>query len=150
MEALKPWLLSRLLLDEAFPVQGKFVLPLATLSKHTRLNLSCVTRSSCPIFFPDLSKRPQIPDTNKHMERCSAALAFEGESKSVSRSVVSDSLCDPKDCNSPGSSVHGILQARILKWVAIPFSRASSRPRDQTWVSALQADSLLSEPPGKP
>ena len=37
------------------------------------------------------------------------------------------------DCNPPGSSVHGILRARILEWVAIPFSRGSSRPRDQTW-----------------
>ena len=39
------------------------------------------------------------------------------------------------DCSPPGSSVHGILQARILEWVAIPFSRGSSRPRDQTQVS---------------
>ena len=38
--------------------------------------------------------------------------------------VTSD--CDSKDCNPPGSSVHGILQARILEWVAIPFSRGSS------------------------
>jgi hypothetical protein len=37
----------------------------------------------------------------------------------------------------PGSSVHGILQARILEWVAIPFSRASFQPRDQTWVSCI-------------
>ena len=37
------------------------------------------------------------------------------------------------DCCSPGSSVHGILQARILEWVAIPFSRVSSPPRDGTW-----------------
>ena len=44
-------------------------------------------------------------------------------------------LCDPMDCNPPGSSVRGILQARILEWVAIPFSRGSSWPRDQTWVS---------------
>ena len=43
-------------------------------------------------------------------------------------------LCDPTDCSPPGSSVHGILQARILKWIAIP-SRGSSRPRDQTWIS---------------
>ena len=35
-------------------------------------------------------------------------------------------LCDPMDCNKQGSSVHGILQARILEWVAIPFSRGSS------------------------
>ena len=38
------------------------------------------------------------------------------------------------DCGPPGSSVHGILQARILEWVAIPSSKRSSRPRDQTWV----------------
>ena len=35
-------------------------------------------------------------------------------------------LCNPMDCSSPGSSVHGILQARILEWIAIPFSRGSS------------------------
>ena len=46
-------------------------------------------------------------------------------------------LCDPMDCSLPGSSVHGILQVRILEWVAIPFSRGSSRPRDQTWVSCI-------------
>ena len=39
-------------------------------------------------------------------------------------------LCDPMDCSPPGSSVHGILQARILEWVAISFSRGSSQPRD--------------------
>ena len=38
-------------------------------------------------------------------------------------------LCDPMDCSPPGSSVHGILQARILEWTAIPFSRGSSQPR---------------------
>ena len=45
--------------------------------------------------------------------------------------------CDPMDCSSPGSSVHGIFQARILEWVAIPFSRRSSWPRDQTQVSGI-------------
>ena len=44
-------------------------------------------------------------------------------------------ICDPMDCSLPGSSVHGILQARILEWVAIPFSRGSSQLRDWTWVS---------------
>ena len=44
-------------------------------------------------------------------------------------------LCDPVDCNLPDSSVHGILQARILDWVAIPFSRRSSWPRDWIRVS---------------
>ena len=51
----------------------------------------------------------------------------------------------------PGSSIHGILQATILEWVGIPFSRASSHSRDQSWVSCIAgADSLLSEPSGKP
>ena len=45
--------------------------------------------------------------------------------------------CDPTDCSPPGSSVHGILQARILMWVAIPSSRGSSQSRDQTWVTCL-------------
>ena len=39
-------------------------------------------------------------------------------------------LCDPMDCSPPGSSVHGVLQAEILEWVAVTFSRRSSRPRD--------------------
>ena len=44
-------------------------------------------------------------------------------------------LCDPMDCSPPGSSVHGILQARLLKLVAISYSRGSSRPRDGTCFS---------------
>ena len=46
-------------------------------------------------------------------------------------------LCDPMDCSLPGSSVPGILQAGILEWVAISFSRRSSQPRDRTWVSRI-------------
>ena len=46
-------------------------------------------------------------------------------------------LCDPMDCSSPGSAVHGSLQARILEWVAMLSSRGSSRPRDQTHVSYI-------------
>ena len=46
-------------------------------------------------------------------------------------------LCDPLDCSPPGSSVHGILQARILEWVPISFSRGSSRPRNRTLVSCI-------------
>ena len=46
-------------------------------------------------------------------------------------------LYGPMNCSPPGSSVHGILQARILEWVAIPFSRQSSWPREHTWVSCI-------------
>ena len=49
--------------------------------------------------------------------------------------LPSPTLCDPMDCSPLGSSVHGILQARIREWVAMPSSRGSSQPRDQTWVS---------------
>ena len=46
-------------------------------------------------------------------------------------------LCNPMDCRPPGSSIHGIFQARILEWVSISFSRGSSWPRDRTWVSCI-------------
>jgi len=54
------------------------------------------------------------------------------------------------DCSPPGSSVYGILQARILQWVAIPFSRGSSRLRDGTQVSCIGNKFFTTEPPGKP
>ena len=57
-----------------------------------------------------------------------------------------DRNATPFGTSPPGSSAHGIFQARILKWVAIPFSRGSSQPRSPT----QQADSLPSELPGKP
>ena len=46
-------------------------------------------------------------------------------------------LCDPMDCSLPGSSVHGIFQARILEWVATSYSKGSSWPRDRTCVSCI-------------
>ena len=67
----------------------------------------------------------------------------------VSR-VVSNSSWPHGLYSPPGSSVCGFLQARILEWVVNPFSRESSRPWDWTGSPALLADSLLSEPPGKP
>ena len=62
----------------------------------------------------------------------------------------SGTLCDFVVCSPPGSSVHGILQARILKWVAIPFSRGFSWPGIKPGPPALQVDSLPPDPPGKP
>ena len=62
------------------------------------------------------------------------------QTKKESESEVAQlcpTLCDPMDCSLPGSSVHGILQARILEWFAISSSRGSSRPRDQTQVSHI-------------
>ena len=61
----------------------------------------------------------------------------------VSQSCLT--LCDPKDYTA-----HGILQARILEWVAFPFSRESSQPRNQTQDSHMAWNSLPAEPQGKP
>ena len=62
----------------------------------------------------------------------------------VSQSCLT--LCDHTDCSLPGSSVLGILQARVLEWIAILFSRGSSQPGVGPGPPALQADFLPSEP----
>jgi len=54
------------------------------------------------------------------------------------------------DYSPPGSSVHGISQARTLEWVAISFSRVSSQPRYQTYISCIAGRFFTAEPPGKP
>ena len=59
-------------------------------------------------------------------------------------------LCDPMDSSPPGSSVHEILQARMLEWVTIPFSVDLPSPGIDPMSLALQEDSLPSEAPGKP
>ena len=69
----------------------------------------------------------------------------------VSVAQLYPTLCNPMDCSLPGSSVHGILQARILDCIAITYSRGFSRPNDQTWSPALQTDGFFTtEPPEKP
>ena len=59
-------------------------------------------------------------------------------------------LDHPMNCNSSGSSVHGIFLARILEWVAIPSCRGSSQPRDWTWLSCTAGRFFTTEPPGNP
>ena len=73
-----------------------------------------------------------------------SVLFCEGE---VAQSYLT--LCDPVDCSLPGFSIYGILQARILEWFTISFSRGSSLSRDRTRSPALEADALTSEPSGK-
>ena len=72
-------------------------------------------------------------------------VAFQIPRKEVKVKVTQSTLCDPINY-----TVRGILQARILKWVAFPFSSGSSQPRDRTRSPALQADSLPAEPQRKP
>ena len=59
-------------------------------------------------------------------------------------------FCDPMDRSPPGSSVHGLTQARILEWFAIFFSRGSSPSWDQTFVSCIAGGFFTTESPGKP
>ena len=58
-------------------------------------------------------------------------------------------LCDPVDCSPPGSSVHGISQARILERVAISFSQGSFQPRDWIHISCIASGFFTTEPPGE-
>ena len=61
-----------------------------------------------------------------------------GASGNLNEMLVAQScptLCDPTNCSPSGSSIHGVLQARIVEWIAISFFRGSSQPRDQTHVS---------------
>ena len=87
-------------------------------------------------IFPTQGSKPGLP----HCRQMFYRLSHQGNNKKniqKSESEVTQlclSLCDPMDCHLPGSSVYGIFQARILEWVAIPFSRASSRPRGRTLV----------------
>ena len=76
------------------------------------------------MISPLTTSLPYSPHWNRYATLCS-----------VAQSCLS--LCDPLDCSSPGSSLHGIFQARILEWVAISFSKWSSPPRDQTCVSCI-------------
>ena len=86
----------------------------------------------------------QVEDGNK----------FENKISRLPTCCLVTKLCptvfNPKDCSPPGSTVHAILQARILQWVAISFSRDLPDPGIESGSLALQADSLRSEPPGKP
>ena len=72
---------------------------------------------------------------------CFVTAAFPNESSFIPVCVLvtqsCPNLCNPTDCSLPGFSVHGILQATTLEWLALPFSRGSSRTRDQTLVSCV-------------
>ena len=102
---------------------------------------------------PREALQPHLPVSrlcmsNSLMELVSS-FKWKMKSHSVSRSVMPNSY-NPMDCNPPDSSVHGIVQARLLEWVAISFSRDLPHPGIEPRSLALQADSLPSEPPEKP
>ena len=75
-------------------------------------------------------------ETTNTIRQWNNVLNTQKENMCVCVCVLVTQLCPTLETSS-GSSVHGILQARILKWVSIPFSRGSSQPRGWTWVSGL-------------
>ena len=94
---------------------------------------SCKPRNQ-PWFYPDL--------------RSAFAVVIQALTFAVVIHVPH--FCGPMDCSPPGSSVHGVFQARILKWVAISFSRGSSWPRIEPMSAALAGKFFTTESPGKP
>ena len=91
------------------------------------------TRTRVFLLFKDPGTEPWVLTA-----LCSALSPLAGSrnhSVKVKATQASPTLCNPMDCSLPGSSVHGILQARILEWVAVPFPSGSSQPRYQTQVS---------------
>ena len=108
---------------------------------HVPGEVHCLTvRILGPGLPPSLDRGPYVghfPNNNSSLQKLKV--------------VVSQSygLCNAMDCSPSGSSVHGILQARILEWVADSFSRTSSHPGIEPRSPTLQKDSLWCEPPGK-
>ena len=88
---------------------------------------------SCPLMFSSCVISP----VNVFQFYPLSPLYFYNPLKVKVKSLSPVRLFDPMDCSLPGSSVHGVLQARILEWVAISFSRGSSQSRDQTQVSCI-------------
>ena len=96
---------------------------------------------------------PYFANSNLKRRSPQSSLANTSTCPKKVRALVAQScsaLCDPMDYNPADSPIRGILQARILEWVPIPFSKGSSWSRDQTWVFRIAGGFLPSEPPGTP
>ena len=90
-----------------------------------------------PYLYADLEKKKKTLEESSHSFLTSGVMAIIYREKSVLVTKSCLILCDPMDCSLSDSSVHGILQAKILEWVAISFSRRSSWPRDWTQASCI-------------
>ena len=115
-------------------------LPHHLFPKSPMTQLKCqVLQDTLPDPTPSLSQYPSfVSSATSHLHFCKYHLPYGMKTLCVcvgGRALSPLTLCDPTDCSPPGSSVHGIPQARILGWLAISFTRGSSLPRDWTWVS---------------
>ena len=96
-----------------------------------------LTLNSTEVFFPT-KKQIIAKITIQQFHKEGKLIFWNGAAAAVAKSLQSrPARCSPMECSLPGSCVHGILQTRILEWVAISFSRKSSRPRNQTHVSCI-------------
>ena len=118
--------------------------PPCTVAHQAPLSMGIFQARILPYPAPGDLPSPEIKPRSPTLQVDSLPPEPPGKPKNTgvgeSESEVAQScptLCDPVDCSLPGSSVHGILQARMLEGVAFPFSRGSSRPRDQTQVSCI-------------
>ena len=89
--------------------------------------------SGLPFLSPGDLPNPGIKPGSPALQAGALPSEPHGSPSEVAQSCPT--LCDPMDCRLPGSSVHGISQARVLEWVAISFSRVSSQTRNRTLVS---------------
>ena len=137
---------------QAFPASGSFQMSQHFTSGGQSIGVSA-SESVLPMTIQDwfpldlllltlLSRRlltSAIYTGSPHTAWWGRALQDGSISKGASGSLLvarsCPTLCDPVDCRPPGSSIHGLLQARMLAWVAVSFSRGSSQPRDQIPVS---------------
>ena len=102
--------------------------PWNSLSQNTRVGSLSLLQE----IFPTQGLKPGLP----HYRQILYQLSHKGSPLSEVAQLCL-TLCNPMDCSLRASSILGIFQARVLGWVAISFSRGSSRPRNQTWVSCI-------------
>ena len=105
-----------------------------TLGRKWSLEIEVLFRGNRIYLSLKLKEKNKCPLVGGSFYRRQSTVILEGLPHPP---VSCPTLCDPVVCSPPGSSVHGILQARILEWVAMSFSRVSSWPRDQTHVSYI-------------
>ena len=106
--------------------------PGSSVHEILQARILCIIKAGSQYLVALAGSKPiQAPDAY-----CFFCTAFESPGP-IQQSQCQSTLYDSKDCSLPGSSIHGIFQARTLEWIAISFSRGFSQPRDQTQVSHI-------------
>ena len=123
-------------------------LDICPMSGQTKHPFPLLQKKTCDLSGP---MRPLVEpweDSQSGQTRKGEGTVW-GDAKVSEDAQSCPTLCDPMDYSLPGSSIHGIFQARMLEWVAMPSSRGTSQPRDQTHISCIAGRFLTTEPPGQ-